>query len=86
MRDQSIKGRLEEAFEIAKYPGDAYVAASHDFACHYDGSSDFCGSETLPCAPDRENLAMLDLAREVVEHGGDIEELKLAWAQRMVTS
>lgn len=94
-RDQSIKARLEAAYEIAQYSGEAYAAMAHDFACHYDGSDCGLGSEVEivaraardnGCVADRENLDMLALAKEYATGMAavDVDGLKRLWAQRLV--
>ena len=99
--DQSIKGRLTEAWAIVtRFNGDAYVVASHAFVCHSDGSD--CEARRLAtdggavgdimavtkvCKPDHENLRMLSAALELHESQPDatFDDFKLAWAQHMVT-
>lgn len=97
--DQSIKARLEDAWDISTLKGDARIVAAHDFACHYDGSACHAAVsgawdaqqrfvETASCKPDRENLHMLEAATELreVQPTADLDDFKQVWAEHMVRS
>jgi hypothetical protein len=100
--DQTIKGRLAKAWDIAtSFTGDAYIVAAHAFVCHADGSD--CEAAWIAerggatgqgrailktCKPDHESLRMLDAALDLHQSKPDatLDDLKLAWAQHMVRS